>query len=238
MMSLRLCLVPLLIRVAFPQTYAGTAKPVNPAKLVVSDKMPLSRAADGVDGELQLMQDARLTASLKKELWATGDLGTLRNAVLRIVKSDGTLTDSAELEKPLAQLKRTRLYAGNRFTYLVTADYSAGAGSYSGPATSLMEINQGRIHWLYAMDAETGKPERLTLARTLKSVWKIVAAPDGSGHDILQALCRPTFQPGDEGFKLIYIRYHFDGKKWVRLVRERRGYSDFEEGFPDRNLFP
>jgi hypothetical protein len=34
--------------------------------------------------------------------------------------------------------------ADNSFTYLVTADYSPGFGSYSGPATSLLEISEGR----------------------------------------------------------------------------------------------
>jgi hypothetical protein len=70
-------------------------------------------------------------------------------------------------------------------------------------------------------------------------VWKIVAVPRGSGKEILQALCRPkNFNPSDEEFKLIYIRYYFDGKRWVRLAREQKGYSDFEDGFPSRSLFP
>ena len=198
------------------------------------------------------MQDARLTPSLRKKLWGAGELGyddmdpemrsfkssPLRNAGLRIVKSNGMPTESVELERPLARLERAHLYADSRETYLVTADYSAGFGSYSGPATSLLEVGEGRMKWLNATDSVTGKSERLTLAQTLKSVWKIVAMPGGEGSDILQALCRPAFQPGDDEFKLIYIRYHFDGKRWVQLVRERKGYSDFEAGFPSRSLFP
>jgi hypothetical protein len=97
---------------------------------------------------------------------------------------------------------------------------------------------EGRMKWLNATDSVAGKSERLTLAQTLKSVWKIVPAPGGTGSDILQALCRPAFQPGDDEFKLIYIRYHFDGKRWVQMVRESKGYSDFEDGFPGRSLFP
>ena len=222
-------------------------------RLVVFQRVPLSRAANGIDGELQLMQDSRLTSSLfRQKVWGFGDLATedaevhesvlkdgpFQKAYVRIVSSDGRALESEPLERPLARLEGVHLYSDNKNTYLVTVDYSAGWGSYSGPATLLAEVKSGRIHWLEATDGRTGKSARISLAATIKSVWKIVPVADGSGKDILEALCRPSFEVYDETFKLIYIRYHFDGKRWVLLEREQKGYSDFMEGFPARSLFP
>lgn len=225
------------------------------ARLVVFQRLPLSETANGIDGELQLMQDARLTASLRKDLWGMGDLsdaadaqgpvlsgGPLRNAVVRIVRSDGTPVKSEALERPLARLEHARLYREHRDTFLLTVDYSTGVGSYSGPVTLFVEVTGGRLEWLEATESSTGKKERIALMRSLKTIWKIVAAPDGSGKEILEALCRPVLEtalkPGDVEFRLTYRRYSFDGKKWVSLASERKGFSEFEDGIPNRSLFP
>jgi hypothetical protein len=40
------------------------------------------------------------------------------------------------------------------------------------------------MKWLHAIDSVTDNSERLTLAQTLKSMWKIVAVPNGRGSEV------------------------------------------------------
>jgi hypothetical protein len=210
--------------------------------LAVHDRMPLSMAANGIDGELQLMQDVRITPDMQKALWGTGHPDEkVAHAALRVVAADGKTTDYAELERPLARLEGARLYGNDAQTYLVTVDYSAGMGSYNGPITFFVEVKNGRLTWLTATERTTGKSGRITVMSSLKTVWQIVPARKGAGKDILEARCRPAFKEsasGDMEFTLSYFRYSFDGKRWIRRVREEKGYSDFEDGFPHRRLFP
>ena len=160
----------------------------------------------------------------------------LRNAELRLVRWDGLPVESEPLERPLAKLESTRLYGGSRETYLLTVDYSAGLGAYSGPATFLLEVVGGMINWLQATQTVNGRKERITLARTLKSAWGIVEAPGTAQKEILQAFCRPSLDSGE--FTSTFIRYSFDGENWVRADRSQKGCTDLEDGLPDRSLFP
>ena len=219
--------------------------PRSAARSAVFQRARLSNAENGLNGELELVQDSRLTPALRERLWGGGELtpdspifrtAPLRNAELRLVRWGGLPVESEPLERPLAKLESTRLYGGSRETYLLTVDYSAGFGSYSGPATFLLEVAGGLINWLQATQTGTGKKERITLARTLKSVWGIVDVPGTTQKEILQALCRPI--PDSHEFTLTYLRYYFDGQNWVRLDRSQKGCSDFEDGLPDRSLFP
>jgi hypothetical protein len=239
-MNSRLILLTLLAFAAYSQEQGKTQKTGSP-QMAVYARMSLAKQANGIDGELQVLQDARLTPSLRDQLWGTGDAGaapaSLRDATVRLVRSDGSLVQAEQLERPLARLESDYLYADRRSTYLLTVDYSAGFGSYSGPATFLLEVKSGRLSWIEAKDPRSGRTERISLADTLKSAWKIVGARTGSGKDLLQALCRPDFETEGE-FKIIYIRYFYDGKVWQERVRETKGFSEFEDGFPDIKLFP
>ena len=233
---------------------AQTDAPVNPRS--VSQRARLSKAANGFDAELQITEDRRLTPALRKELWGMGDLALgsenprasqlsgprLLNAVLRIVRSDGGVVESEELERPLARFEHARLYGAPRDTFLLTVDYSAGWGSYSGPITFAIEVSGGHLHWIEAIDGRTGKASRIALMRSLKTTWKVEAATHGGGMEFLEAACRPDF--GDvslseaQKFRLIFTRYFFDGKKWVSLTREEPGFWEFQGGFPKRSHFP
>lgn len=245
-MNSRLILLSLTAFAAYSQEpaesqKAGSARMAGSPTMAVYARLSLTKQTDGIDGELQVLQDGRLTPSLRGKLWETGDAGadaaSLRHASIRLVRSDGSLVQSEELEHPLARLECVHLYADRRSTCLVTVDYSAGFGSYSGPATFLLEIKSGRLSWIEAKDTRTGRTQRISLADTLKSAWKIVGARTGSGKDLLQALCRPDIDI-EGGFKMIYIRYFYDGNVWQERVRETSGFSEFEDGFPEMKLFP
>jgi hypothetical protein len=214
---------------------------------LVRSRDRLQRAAHGIDGELRLVLDSRLTAAVEKKVWGTGtdaaneEIGgaPLRKAAIHLVDSQGKIVQSEELEHPLAKLERVRLYGDQRDTWLVTVDCSAGFGSYSGPVTELLEVRGGRMQWVERLDRATGKTGRISLMQSLKTVWQMVPASSGMGKDILEAACRPEgVDANDVKFKLNYARYTLAGNRWVRLAREEEGFSEFEDGFPDRKLFP
>jgi hypothetical protein len=202
--------------------------------------LPLRQAAHGVDGQLQLMQDARLTLAMQRKFWNTGDtdkVASFRNAALRIVKRDNTLVESIELERPMARVSKVSLYGTPaRETFLVTVDYSAEAGSYNGPITYLVEVEGGHLKWLEATDRASGKADRIALMQSLKRIWQLVPAPR-RGKDILYALSQPS-DPAASEFVTMYRRYFFDGTTWVRVSREEKGLTEFDGGPPSRRLFP
>ncbi|MGA8939409.1 MAG: hypothetical protein WB439_09615, partial [Acidobacteriaceae bacterium] len=119
-------------------------------------------------------------------------------------------------------------------------DYSAGFGSYSGPITNLVEVKNGRLQWVEATDARTGKRGTISLMESLKTRWKFVDARGGKGKQILLAECRPDWSSAkdDPDFRITYARFYFDGTRWFVTKRTVKGYSDFEQGFPSRVNFP
>ena len=102
-----------------------------------------------------------------------------------------------------------------------------------------MEVIGGRLRWLEATNIATGRTEQISLPKTLKTVWEFVDAASGKGKQILLAACRPDFKSAkDQGFTITYTRYYFDGTKWLYAERTDKGFTEFEEGFPDRKFFP
>jgi hypothetical protein len=210
--------------------------------------------ANGVNGYLEVLQDPRITPKLRSLLWSTGDTNIEdnpelemfkseppRNAVIQIVNRAGKVMEAKNLERPLAKLQTAQLYTDSRLTYLLTVDYSAGFGSYSGPITSLAEVKGGHLQWVESTDAKTGKTGEISLMESLKTTWKFVNAPDGKGKQILLAQCRPNWSasPNDDpDFRTTYARFYFDGSKWLVVERTVKGLSEFDQGFPSRKHFP
>jgi hypothetical protein len=230
---------------------AGLAAPNVIAGRVVGARVPLTQAANGVEGELQLLKDERITAALAKQTWNTGGLDVdpddylasfktspPRQAMIRVVDRDGKVLDSEELERPLARIGTAQLYRDARVTFLLTVDYSAGFGSYSGPITSFLDVTGGRLHWVEDIDV-SGKRSKISVMDSLKTGWRIVNAPNG-GKEILEAACRPTEQTFKTGgnFTITYSRYFFDGTQWRLASRTVPGFTEFDGGFPSRRHFP
>jgi hypothetical protein len=220
--------------------------------VVVSERQPLSKELDGVDGWLQIMIDARLSEKLRKEMWGVGGWAFVmpeddplykvfsatppRNAELQIVDLKGQIVAGEMLERPLATVERTTLYA-DRPTFLVTVDYSIGMGSYAGLTTLLLDVVDAKPLWLEAINRDTGKSGPIRLSKTLKSDWRL--SPRGPQKDLLQVLCRPDDFGGSGAFSLAYIRYHFDGgAAWQMRERVKKGFWESDEPFPEATQFP
>jgi hypothetical protein len=220
----------------------------------------LDAKSDGMAGTIQVLEDARITPYIRKELDGTGTGMTCdgpddkptqdfcaslqghdpRPAIVRLLGADGQVFDSRTFERELGDISADHLYDDARVTYLVTVDMSVGAGSYAGPATMLMEISAKRFKWLQARDIGSGEAKDIVLANTLKTVWKIV--PVASGKDILMAATRLDY-PGnspvgaDDVWQVHYYRYHCVKGQWLIYSRVEKGYDEFED-FPETDKFP
>jgi hypothetical protein len=238
-----------------PCGYGQTVQPQEQpaARYAIAFRLPLSQGSNDVDGYLEVRQDSRLTPKLSALLWGTGNVNVdddpelavfksepLRNASIRIVDRAGKVIDEQGLERPLAKLRTAQLYGDSRVTYLLTVDFSAGFGSYSGPITSLVEVKSGRLQWVESTEAKTGSTGKISLMESLKTTWKFVDAPDGKGKQILLAQCRPDWSSvkDDPDFTTTYARFYFDGTKWLVVKRTVKGLSEFDQGFPSRKYFP
>jgi len=254
---MRFLVVALLWAVA---AHAGDAHP----GYVVHATVPLSKRVDGVDGRLELLEDARVTPELRVQFWARQDHGTycaatddsnrkfctsaegepLRPALLRIVDDGGRELVVQKQERPLGELRVEQLRGEHgRPSYAVTIDFSVGMGSYNGPVTRFAEVRDGRLVWLRSVDAQGKHPEPISLMTSLKSAWKIVPSTATGTREILRCTCRPDVdhaQPSDEHLPFVVelTRWAFDGTRWRRYQRASPGFWEDDDPFPDRTRFP
>jgi len=227
-------------------TLGHSQQGISPA----SEQTALNKAVHGVDGWLRIFTDTRLTSDLKKKMWGEGDWSFVlekndpltkiftakppQNASLQIVDSQGRVIESDQLERPLAKIGQARINSGNGI-FLVTVDYSVGFGSYAGLTTSLVDVRDGKIIWLKAIDADSHKDESIHLPKTLKSDWKFL--PLEGKRDILQVLCRPDIANKGDDFHVEYVRYRYKDSEWIKYVRTVKGFWESDEGFPALSKF-
>ena len=222
------------------------------AGYVVYQRIRISQQAQGIDGELQLLQDARLPTTPRTNLWgrlepfdflSSSRSDRAQNAILRIVTKDGGVTEQKRFERALAEMEEVRLYGDARVSYMVTVDYNVGFGKYNGPGTSILEIVGGHLTPLEASDKATGKREPIELLMSIRAAWKLGDARQGRARDIFYAVCAVKSSPGDATLdaplERVYRHYSFDGSKWIMAARHEKGCFEFyDPDFPDLKLFP
>ena len=137
------------------------------------------------------------------------------------------------LETPLAKIEAWNPSSGDNYLFLLTEDHSAGAGSYNGLATNLLQISDGAFHYVKATNATSHQERPIRLLKSLKSDWRI-ASPENE-TEILMASCLPR----DNGsFVIDYTRYRIDGTQWFEYKREVDGFGESDRSFPERSAFP
>jgi hypothetical protein len=218
----------------------------------VTQTIRLHKAANGVDGALQVLTDSRLSGELRKRMWGIGDWSFVlpqddarradfegsppRNAEIRIVTDTSMVLRNFSLEQPLARVTEARIRNG-KTSFLVAVDYSIGFGSYAGVTTLLLDVVDGQFQWAEATNIDTHETEQIRLPDTLKSAWKLV--PFHGEQDILWTTCRPAkVQVKGREFVVGYVRYRFDGKGWLKYERLRNGFWESDESFPPLSSFP
>jgi len=219
-----------------------------PHGYVVFQAIALDPAVNGTAGTVEILQDERVTDSLRA-IWGNSgapemmleaddpllaeiDREPLREGRVRVVDSANNVLLDEPLGAALGKIDVAHLYGDGFPTYLVAADFGVGVGSYAGPATTFMEVRAGKVSFLTA----EGQKERLSVGSSLKNAWKII----GSEIEVVQ--CHPEWgQPAtndDPAFVVEYTSYRFDGKVWRRAWRQEPGYFEDDGPWPDRAKFP
>ena len=209
--------------------------------------------------EVSILEDTRLTPDLARKLrgvstdpgFVLGDddpvakvfaMHPLRPAKLRQTDAAGRVVRDVilEAEAPLAWIEPQRLGDRAHPILLVTSDDSAGFGSYSGFGTRLYAFEGGRLSPVTALGA-TGRNEIISLAKTLKSDWRIVdARPE---HTVIhELLCRPDSAKekpdAPEPFVLSFITYAYGGRIWRVAARKVPGFWESEGEWSKAAKFP
>jgi hypothetical protein len=189
--------------------------------------------------EMIIYQDPIYTKPNREKLAnpMSDDYDKLKKAVLCLKSDKGKILDLKELDRPTAKFEKNKICPGSR-SYLLEVDYDAGFGSYNGPITFMIEVKEQKISFVQ-MD-HNGQMLELALMDSLKTVWWPASRVENGCHDILHFACRPDFEKRkqDMPFKLIYRRYHFNGRKWMVYEREEKGFWESDETRPKESLFP
>jgi hypothetical protein len=228
-----------------PFCSAQTTRP----QYAVVQAVALHRTVNGIEGTLQLLMDTRLAESVREKLWGQGDwsfvlpsdstlykeFSTLPpgNSELRIIDSSGKVIAKRDLATPLAKLQAWNPASSANLFFLLTEDYSTGAGSYNGPGTIPIRVSDGAFHDVKALSANSHREESFRLMKSLKSDWRISSSENGG--EILSVSCHPN-KAGH--FVVDYIRYSLQGTQWREYKREARGFWESGDPFPKRSAFP
>jgi hypothetical protein len=225
---------------------------------IVEQIVVLDSKLAGINGSLQVLQDARVTPHLRDILWGHGSLEPdmalsadelrqlgptpLRKAHLRLIDSSGKMVRDEELEVPLAEIN-TAFFYGTAFpTYLIDMDYTTGLGSYRGITTRFAEIKEGRLQYIKAVEDKGTEP--LALTQSSKSAWRNVSLSQIIGKKIESVSCFPDLNNVKLGdtlpFYVEYSTYRFDGVRWHHVSRRKPRFweNDGPDSWPSQNHFP
>jgi hypothetical protein len=214
--------------------------------------LPLTKRSNQLDGLLILLIDKRvagleatlrsdgydpmehLDTKFESEAYSLPEKDILQ-ALLLVVDSEKKVVYSEELGRESARLDRVFLYRDKaKPTFIITTDYSIGAGSYNGPISRLLEVTEKGIVYLL--------PDNTGLMNSLKAAWATV---DGNGSkDIIFKSCHPDYDAkqntdGSSNFLVVYGRFRFDGKAWKKTTHTKPGFweNDFIGSGLDKREF-
>jgi hypothetical protein len=231
-----------------PQTAKGAYSVIKSFKL--------NKSFSGIDGKIELLRDARLADDVSvmqakgflpdftgedaktKEVFEKAPISP---AVLRVVDGGGKIVDAKALECISARIEAVKLYATAKPTYQVTCHY-ANFAPYDGEEATFVEVSKGRLQRLEAFDSRTGAKIEMAFVYSHRVGWEFSHPASGKSKDIFSVFTGWTKNEADESdgdFLVVYSRFHFDGKRWVRYERKvEEDYWEDEFGFPERAKFP
>lgn len=212
---------------------AAVKEPQPKCEYVEYKRLPLTEKLHGLEGALVVMRDRSVASA---EEYSFDDHETTCNARLYLEDSNKKRVEAHELERPVARINTVSLIGGKAKSFSLTVDYSAPAGSYSGPGTNFFDVVSGKIKWVQAKDRKTNKEKEILVAQTLKTEWKL--SPHGKNQDILEIRCRPAFKDKSGEFEVTYSRYHYNGDEWIHYSRTVEDFWENEGDFPEESLFP
>lgn len=249
-------IVLLLAAAASAQKYNAAPKSLTKdGRYVVMQTVKIKKAFEKMDGQIEILRDARLTDDVSvmqsnngssepflesndpklKEMFEQEEF---RPGLLRLMGAKGEIFDSVELECLFAEVKRVYLYSAARPSYEITCRYTNEA-PYGGDETFFYDLKNTRLARLAAFDRKTGEKVPMEFTNAHRSGWRYQAAGRGA-KDILSVVTGwQNIGENDGDFYLRYERFHFDGRRWVRYERRVDGEAwEDEFGFPKTSLFP
>jgi hypothetical protein len=192
---------------------------LNGALLILIDKR-----LNGIGGELKYdgyldvsYLDFKADAALNRE-----DTDDLKQALLVVVDERLKVLYHESLGRESARLDRAFIYTDkSRPTYILTRDYSIGFGSYNGPISYFLEVNQNGIQYILNKEG---------FMTSLKSGWLIKHA--GGESEILYKKCRPKVlnEDGDVEFIIYYEKYKLENRSWKATLRQKKDFWEYYEG--------
>ncbi len=214
-----------------------------------AQEFALAQKENGIEGTLALSLDRRLSRPVRDKLWGRGDWSFVlppdsslyrefserppAKARLSITDTAGKVVAFRDLQAALAKLQRWGTSTDGNRLFLVTQDYSAGFGSYSGLGTTLLMVSGPAFRDVKALDGRSHQEEEIRLTRSLKADWRI--AQQGENTEILSVSCHPA---GHSRFVIDYVRYASDGERWLVFKREGDGFWESDDPFPKRSMYP
>jgi hypothetical protein len=229
---------------------AGTASGQTAlSRYVTAQNFALGQTENAIEGTLELSLDGRLSRSVRDELWGKGDWSFVLSpdsslyrefskrppakARLSIADATGKVVAVRDLQTALAKLQRWGTATGGNRLFLLTQDYSAGFGSYSGLGTTLLMVSGPAFRDVKALNEQSHQEEEIRLTKSLKADWRITQ--QGEHTEILSVSCHPASL---SRFVVDYVRYSTDGERWLVFKREADGVWESGDPFPKRSMYP
>jgi hypothetical protein len=232
-----------------PASIPGIIRAVTDDGYEINHSLELRKAGDGIDGFLQIMEDARLTPGIREGMWegfndplmALKGMGVgttdplyqsfkrvpVKPAIVRLIDgSTGAVLDQQTLDVPLGNIGSNPVTI-NPTSYPVIEDHSIGMGSYAGPVARLTTVNTGKLAWAKYVDDDTGEQGEIRLASAIKRGWKTVEISTQPYRvDLLTVATDMVNADGD--FAVTYSRYKLRNGIWHRSTRSEPGIWENE----------
>ena len=181
----------------------------------------LTPEMNGIDGQLRLIA-AKPSSANDRDTESKPDATP---AEIAVISRNGDMLFREALRASRATLKPVTALRFKPQWFAVEEDLGAGFGSYSGLETSFIRVRNRKVEWASIPDS-TGAPQRIIVLSSLKTAWWLDPRSDNQSASILEKACRPT-EP--DSFRIIWIRYRFDGVSWKRSQRSADGFWENED---------
>lgn len=169
----------------------------------------------------------------------------LKHIVLRLLAKDGKELSRLELDKSFAEIGEKKVNKDGKKIIVVTQNFGIGMGSYNGPVTKILRIENNKISWENVLDLQSKTEVPIALLRSLKSAWNFTSRNRLGEIDILKVSSRPDEEMKKSGYRTTFSRYHFLQNKWILKEVSRDLLWEAEDGstqlgltLPNINNFP
>jgi hypothetical protein len=199
--------------------------------------LTLNSYSNGIDGSILILIDERLdglAGEIRKDAYSeietlhieldprTWSLpqGDVKQALLLVVDERLRTLYSEQLGRESARLDRVFLYQDrSKPTFVLTRDYSIGAGSYNGPISYFLEVSARGIRYILPHGLMT----------SLMTAWAIIGKENPV--EIVSKKCRPNFEgntPSAIEFQIRYERFYFEIDSWKSVLHQESGFWEYE----------